>query len=200
MDGNVSEQQPEKIALPVLRDDLDIVPTAPLANGAPAWVIFDPVANRYFEIGRELLDMLILWRVGDTDKLIKSVKQEFGRIITRDEVGEVIHFMISNALVRDIPNNDFAMMAARAEADKKSWWSTAMHSYLFFRIPLFRPDRFLQAAWPFVMPLFTKTAVWIYTLIALLGLYLVSRQWDQFTGTFQLMLSWQGAVLFGLSL
>jgi len=91
-------------------------------------------------------------------------------------------------------------LAARAEADKKSWWSTAMHSYLFFRIPLFRPDRFLQATWPFVMPLFTKTAVWIYTLIALLGLYLVSRQWDQFTGTFQLMLSWQGAVLFGLSL
>lgn len=200
MDGHVSDQEQEIIALPVLRDDLDIVPTAPLANGAPAWVIFDPVANRYFEIGRELLDMLILWRVGDADKLIASVGKEFGRVISRDDVGDAIHFMISNALVRDIPGNDFAMMATRAMAEKKSWWSTAMHSYLFFRIPLFRPDKFLRATWPIVAPLFSKTAVWIYVLIAVLGLYLVSRQWDQFTGTFQLMLSWQGMALYGLSL
>ncbi len=212
MAGNVTSDQPspaqvpaaspdqEELLLPVLRDDLDVTQGASLPNGAPSWVIFDRVANRYFEIGRELLDMLILWRVGEASKLIRSVEREFGRIITRTDVEDAIHFLISNALVRDIPGNDYALMAQRAEEKKKSLLSSAMHSYLFFRIPLFRPDAFLQATWPYVAPLFTKFAVALYALCGALGLYLVSRQWDQFTGTFEYMLSWEGAVFYGLSL
>ncbi len=200
MDRVLSEEKEEEQPLPVLRDDLQILPGAAQPNGAPSWVIFDSVANTYFEIGRELLDMLILWRAGTIEKLIRRLKSEFGRIVTKEEVGEAVHFLISNALVRDIPGNDFAMMAAKVEADKKSWFTTAMHSYLFFRIPLVRPDRFLQATWPFVKPLFSRVAVLLYVLIGCLGLFLVSRQWDQFAGAFKYLLSWQGLVLYGLSL
>lgn len=200
MDGLLKDPQKEDAALPVLRDDLEIVPAAAQTNGAPSWVIFDPVSNRYFEIGRELLDMLMLWRAGSVESLMRRVKAEFGRVVTKDEIGEATHFLISNALVRDIPGNDYKTMAEKNEADKKSLLSTAMHSYLFFRIPLFRPDRFLRATWWMVAPLFTRTAVWFFVLIALAGLYLVSRQWEQFTGTFQFMLSWKGAALYGASL
>ena len=200
MDGLLKQEEKESAPLPILRDDLEIVPTAAQSNGAPAWVIYDAVSNRYFEIGRELLDMLMLWRVGTTEKLVRRVQVEFGRVVTEEEVGEAIHFLISNALVRDIPGADYKTMAAKEAATKKSWLSTAMHSYLFFRIPLFRPDRFLQVTWPFVSPLFTRMAVWIYVLIGVVGLYLVSRQWEQFSGTFQFMLSWQGAAFYGVSL
>ena len=200
MDGVLDQEKPESVPLPVLRDDLEITKTAAQPNGAPAWVIFDPVSNRYFEIGREMLDMLTLWRAGTVEALIKRVRVEFGRFITEEDVGETIHFLMSNALVRDIPNNDFRTMAEKEASAKKSLFSRMMHSYLFFRIPLFRPDRFLQATWPLVKPLFSKTAVIGYFIMGLLGLYLVSRQWDQFTGTFQFMLSWQGAALYGLSL
>jgi len=75
-----------------------------------------------------------------------------------------------------------------------------MHGYLFFRIPLVRPDRFLRASWHVVSRLFSRTAVWLYVLIGCLGLYLVSRQWDHFAGTFQFMLSWHGVLLYGISL
>ncbi|MEM8749867.1 MAG: HlyD family efflux transporter periplasmic adaptor subunit [Pseudomonadota bacterium] len=194
------EDEEESIALPVLRDDLEIVPTAAQSNGAPAWVIFDPVANRYFEIGRELLDMLTLWRTGTVENLIARTRAEFGQVITQDEVKDAIHFLISNALVRDIPGNDFKTMAAKQAGEKKGAFATLMHSYLFFRIPLFRPDRFLQATWPWVSWLFSRWAVVAYILMAISGLYLVSRQWDQFSGTFQFMLSWEGAALYGLSL
>ncbi len=200
MDRVLSEEKEEEQPLPVLRDDLQILPGAAQPNGAPSWVVFDSVANTYFEIGRELLDMLILWRAGTVEKLIRRLKSEFGRIVTKEEVGEAVHFLISNALIRDIPGNDFAMMAAKVEADKKSWFTTAMHSYLFFRIPLVRPDRFLQVTWPLVKPFFTRTAVWIYVVLGCLGLFLVSRQWDQFTGAFQYLLSWQGLVIYGFSL
>ncbi len=200
MDGLLKEQEKEDLPLPILRDDLEIVPTAAQSCGAPAWVIYDSVSNRYFEIGRELLDMLMLWRVGTVDKLVRRVRAEFGREITEEEIGQATHFLISNALVRDIPNNDFKAMAAKVESDKRSILSTVMHSYLFFRIPLFRPDKFLHATWWLVSPLFTRAAVWIIVLCGVFGVYLVSRQWEHFTGTFQFMLSWQGAALYGLSL
>lgn len=200
MDGVLSEGAEEAQPLPVLRDDLQILPGAAQPNGAPSWVVFDTVSNSYFEIGRELLDMLILWRAGTVEKLIRRMKSEFGRVVTKDEVNEAIHFLISNALIRDIPGNDFAMMAAKAEAEKKSWFSITMHSYLFFRIPLIRPDRFLQATWPFVRPLFSRFAVVVYVLIGCSGLFLASRQWDQFFGAFQFLLSWQGAIIYGVSL
>lgn len=198
--GAAAAEPKEPTPLPALRDDLEIVPTAPQRNGAPAWVIFDPVAGRYFEIGRELLDMLMLWRMGTIEDLVKGVRAEYGRTITQEDVETAIHFLISNALVRDIPGNDFKMMAAKEASAKKSVWSNAMHSYLFFRIPLFRPDRFLQATYPFIAPLFSRFAVLLYVLMGLAGLYLVSRQWEHFSTTFQFMLSWQGAILYGLSL
>ena len=81
-------------------------------------MIFDPVSNRYFEIGRELLDILMLWRAGSVESLIRRVRAEFGRVVTKEEIGEATHFLISNALVRYIPGNDFKTMAEKNEADK----------------------------------------------------------------------------------
>ena len=186
--------------LPVLRDDLEIVPGAPLANGAPAWVIFDPVANRYFEIGQELLDMLTVWDAGTAGRLVAAVQERFSREIEAGDVDEAIRFLISSALVRDIPDNDYRGMAAKAADSQKSAFAKAMHSYLFFKIPLLRPDRFLQATWPVVRHLFGRTAVLFYAMAGLLGLYLVSRQWEHFATTFQFMLSWHGLALYGASL
>ena len=186
--GEVARDMP----LPVLRDDLELVPGAPLANGAPAWVIYDAASNRYFEIGRELFDMLTLWDAGTQGRLAAAVEERFGTRPEPADVEAAIRFMISNALVRDIPDNDYRAMADKSAAAVKSVWSRAMHSYLFFKIPLIRPDRFLQAAWPSVAFLFTRGAVLAFAAMGLVGLYLVSRQWEHFATTFQFMLSWHG--------
>ena len=86
MGGNLENKGEEALALPVLRDDLEIVPTAPLANGAPAWVIYDPAANRYFEIGRELLDISIRSAYDVfTGKVADTRSIDTGRI---DEIAE----------------------------------------------------------------------------------------------------------------
>ena len=158
------QPQPQSQPLPVLRDDLEIVPGAPLSNGASAWVIFDPVANRYFEIGQELLDMLTVWDAGTAERLVAAVRERFGREIEAGDVDEAIRFLISSALVRDIPDNDYRGMAEKAAGSRKSAFAKAMHSYLFFKIPLLRPDRFLQATWPVVRHLFGRTAVFLYAM------------------------------------
>ena len=63
------------------------------------------------------------------------------------------------------------------------WVIWLVHHYLFFQIPLFRPDRFLRATLPFVDWLYSRAVAWAIGGIGLIGLYLVSRQWDAFTAT-----------------
>ncbi len=186
--------------LPPLRDDLEIVKGSPMANGAPSWVIYDPVSERYFEIGREVLDQLSMWSVGTINRLSGLLFSELGREVSEDDIKSTIHFLVSNSLVRDIPGNDYRAIVEKQEEMKKSILSMVTHGYLFFRIPLFRPDRFLTFTWPYVRFLFTKTSVVFFVLLAIIGFYLTSRQWDQFTGTFQYMLSIEGFLMYGLSL
>ena len=47
--------------------------------------------------------MLTVWRAGSVDQLVRRVRTEFGRDVSKEDVGEAIHFLISNALVRDHP-------------------------------------------------------------------------------------------------
>jgi putative peptide zinc metalloprotease protein len=57
------------------------------------------------------------------------------------------------------------------------------HNYLFFRVPLFQPQRFLVATLPLVAPFYTRTAAFVVAALGLAGLYLASRQWDAFLKT-----------------
>ncbi len=196
----ILENEAEEDLLPPLRDDLEIVKGAPLSNGAPSWVIFDPASNQYFEIGREILDQLSLWKVGSVQKLAERLRMELGREVSEEEIQQTIHFLISNSLIRDIPGNNYRAIVESQQDARKSVWTRMAHSYLFYRIPLFRPDGFLRATWPWVQFMFTRTAVFVLACIAVMGLYLASRQWEHFLGTFQYMLSLDGLMLYGLGL
>jgi putative peptide zinc metalloprotease protein len=68
------------------------------------------------------------------------------------------------------------------------------------RIPLFRPDQFLSATYPYVRPLFSRAFALIMLALGLIGLLLVARQWDTFLATFVDLLTLEGAVFFGLTL
>ncbi|MDP1136661.1 hypothetical protein Q6325_28830, partial [Klebsiella pneumoniae] len=56
-----------------------------------------------------------------------------------------------------------------------------IHNYLFIRIPLLRPDRWLARLTPRLAWLFTPIAHKTVLLLGLLGGLLVLRQWDEFS-------------------
>ena len=69
-----------------------------------------------------------------------------------------------------------------------------MHNYLFIRIPLLRPDRFLTLSYPYLRWMFSPLVAALVAAIGLLGLIRAARQWDVFLGTFVDMFSVQGAI------
>ncbi len=183
-----------------MREDLEVFKGWPQHNGAPSWVLFDPLRNKYFRLGFEAFELLSLWTQATVEKVQLAAKARLGRDVDADEVGEVAKFLMANELTSDPPEDGYQYFAGVEKGGKKSVFSRSLHGYLFFKIPLFRPDRFLQSTWSFIAPLYTRAAFILFVLFGLLAVYLVSRQWDGFKGQFIAFLSLQGLLYYGVSL
>ncbi|MFW2590136.1 HlyD family efflux transporter periplasmic adaptor subunit [Sagittula sp. SSi028] len=186
--------------LPLLRDDLQIGRSAKLVTGAPSWVLYDPISHRYFEVNRRVIDLLNLWPNGTEERLKVSALAQSLATVNDDELSSLKAFLIKNRLVQ-MPGRGAAQQLAQFEASTRQgigqWLS---HSYLFFRIPLVRPQKFLNRTWPVVRPLFSLQTIAVIAVLGIIGIYLGSRQWDAFIAQARDLISLQGAALYFVAL
>ncbi len=190
---------PDTLALPPLREELRFMPAADDAGHAGGWLIFDPLRNAYFRITTLAARALSCWREGTVRGVLSRLEARHGIRATEEDLEQVVAFVVNNGLAR----GGAGSWAALHEAARRRHLSPAkklLHGYLFFRIPLVRPQRFLKATLPYVRWLGTRAGIIPLVLISLLGLYLTGRQWDVFSATFMGFLSLEGVALFGLTL
>jgi putative peptide zinc metalloprotease protein len=194
--------EPATIRIPGLRQELRIEPGAPMVNGAPSWTLFDPVRHAFFQLGKLEVGIFARWASGELSKIGDDLKREGIEGQAADRlVARVVDFSISNQLTVAPLGDAVATFTAQRRTQRKAWWRWLVDNYLFFRIPLVRPARFLERTLPRVAPLITLKAVWLFAALAVFGFYLVSRQWDAFLASFVYFFSWDGvlAYAFGLS-
>jgi putative peptide zinc metalloprotease protein len=185
--------------LPALRQDLQIMRVGPSYSGAPTWVIFDPIRNRFFRITYEMFQLLSVWNVGRTvGNLLKIVNARFAEAMSDDDIGTVVRMLEHNLLLVQPTQGSWRALHRKAQP-RHSVLMRLVHNYLFFKIPLVRPEKFIRSTWPSVSFLFGKVFWAISVVAGLLGLYLVSRQWDAFIGTFPFVFSLEGAIVSVLS-
>ena len=195
-----SSPSQDDIVLPPLRDDLQILSGTPTAEGVPTWNILDPVRHQYFQIGWAAFQLLSQWHLGSVARLIEAVSRSTTAKVTRGDVMELIQFLYRHNLTRDAPMGGSQGLLAQAEQAKQHWLIKLLHTYLFFRIPLFNPDRFLKRTLPFVAPLFTKTATMCVIILGVVGCIGIVRQWESFANTFLYFFSPQGLTAYVLGL
>ena len=194
------KDQPEP-ALAAIREELQLFNGAPTVTGKQTWVIFDPVQHRYFEIDFEAFETLSLWnRFSTSSDLINAALAEQGRVLSPASVATISNFIHSNNLSLEPEGGQWRRFNDRLEAKQVSPLLWLLHNYLFIRFPLVRPSRFLKATYPYVAFLFTQTLLGVMALIAIAGLYLVSRQWHEFTSTFANFFSFEGAITYAVAL
>jgi putative peptide zinc metalloprotease protein len=75
-----------------------------------------------------------------------------------------------------------------------------LKNYLSIKMRLVNPDRVLSAVVPRIGWVFTRGFALTLALLAALGFYLISRQWDAYTHSLLHLFSLQGAALVGLAL
>lgn len=197
---NVPTPQIREKVLPPLREDLRVVEGTPSADGSPTWVIVDSVRGKYFQIGWAAYQILSRWKGRSANTVLAEIHAETTCRATPQDLDDLLKFLYANHLMRDPLQGGYRTYAAHAEAARPQWLLWLIHHYLFFQIPLVKPDRFLRATLPYVERLFSRSAACLVLIIGLTGLYLVSRQWDTFTATMLHFFTPRGFALYLLCL
>ena len=187
-------------AWPQLRDELRLLPAAANHDGSPAWMVNDPVSNRFYRIGWVDFELLLRWSMGSEAALIASVNAETTLTIEAADVAGLVQFLGQYDLLRANDPASVERLSQRAAKAQSSAFQWLFHHYLFFRVPLVRPQRWLAGLLPAVNWLFTAQAAWAIILLSGTGLFLVARQWETFAHTFVDQLSWSGALGFAIAL
>ena len=187
------------VEVPSLREELSLHCGPASLDGSPGWTIRDPVRNRYFRIGWAAFEALSRWQ-GTASAVAARVRAETTLDMDEEDIGEIAQFLAGNQLIRPNSHSDTLRLSERAAAEQGSRFQWLLHHYLFFRIPLLRPDRFLARLVPLVSWLGSIWFGWL-TLAALgLGLLLVVRQWDVFNATLVETLSLDGLLSYAVAL
>lgn len=186
--------QNQDIPLPELREDLQIVRRDVNLFGAPAWILLDPLRNKFFTISFELFQLLSLWNANRTSqRLASSVSEHFGRTPSNAEIEDALMLLDESQLTANPAPGNWRMLHRHATA--RRWYSSAMHNYLFLKIPLARPQPFIEAIWPYVSFFLSRGMAITTLVVGLLGLYLASRQWDTFLNTFPYLFTLEGVTV-----
>lgn len=188
------------MGLPPLRDDLQLSEAAPAFDGAPQWVLNDPLRGRYFKLGEAAVRLLRQWRLGEAPAVLAAANGGAGRALLDSDLEQLLRFLREHDLIAPRDDEQRGSYAGKAAARQQSLWQKALHQYLFFRIPLWRPDPFLNRTWPWLARHGGALLRYGLPLVLALGLFLVVRDWDRFIGGFSYLFSWSGAAAFGVAL
>ncbi len=133
------------------------------------------------------------------EDLIEHVQAETPLRPTEDEVTGFIQFLQGSQLLVPMDKEDRGKLRSRWMSGVKPWYEQLFHNYLFFRIPLVRPDKFLERTLPFAELFFTRSFFTVIFLVFLVDLYLVTREWDELRRTFAYFFNLQGGLYFAIA-
>jgi putative peptide zinc metalloprotease protein len=188
------------MSLPGLRADLQLSPAAPALDGAPCWTLADPVRGRYFKLGTTAMRLLRHWSLGEPEQVLQAANREPGLALDGGDLEQLLAFLRSHDLITALDPQQRASYDFKAAARRQGLWQVLLHQYLFFRIPLWRPERFLNRAWPWLERFGPRALRYALPAVLGLGVFLVSRDWQRFIATFPHLFSLGGALAFGVAL
>ncbi|MGI4839514.1 MAG: biotin/lipoyl-binding protein [Janthinobacterium lividum] len=186
--------------LPSLRADLQLSAAAPALDGSPRWTLADPLRGRYFKLGAAAMRLLRHWSLGDPLQVLQAANREPGLPLDGAELEQLLVFLRSHDLITALDPQQRASYSLKSAARRQSLWQILLHQYLFFRVPLWRPDAFLNRVWPWLERFGPRLLRYGLPVTLGLGVFLVSRDWQRFIATFPHLFSLGGALAFGVAL
>lgn len=191
----------QALPLPRLRSELALLQGPPGIAGEPTWLIHDPLQHRYIQIDEATQVVLSLWsQCATADELAARVEQHGQIAVDTDSIAQLIDFVLRNKLADLARNGGWKTLLEESQRTSRAPLTRLAHNYLFFRIPLWRPHDFLTRTLHVARAVTARGPLACIALLGLVGLYLVSRQWDDFVSTFQHVFTWEGALATALAL
>lgn len=186
--------------LPPLREDLGLHPGPDALDGSPTWTLHDPASHRFFSLSWPAFELLSRWGLRDPSAVLTAVHRDTPLRVTEHDLQSLLDMLRSNHLLVASDAQNTEQLARHAAATRMSPGQWLLKHYLFFRVPVLQPMRWLQRSSRWVRWAF-QPAFWAGCLaLMLLGLVLAGRRWDEFSHTLTSYASWQGLLAVGLAL
>jgi putative peptide zinc metalloprotease protein len=183
-----------------LREDLALFPGPAGLDGAPSFTLHDPLCNRFYRLGWREFEILSRWDCGNAAEIEQRIAAETTLRVDADDIEQLGRFLFASDLLRATSAEATAHAVKKYDRARIGWGKWLLHNYLFMRIPLLRPDRFLTASYPLIRFLYNRFVAIFFIVIGIAGFYLIARQWDEFFATFVDMFSVKGAIAFAVTL
>lgn len=176
-----------KLTTGTLRPDIELLRGEEL-------ILFDPGTDAYYKITPQLLKLLNYWT---EDLPLEEFKQKLlanGVCVSDEELQETLLFLKQNNLLAPKYGETAVKKQQIKELQKKNRFLHICSSYLFFRLPPWRPEKFFQKYHSFLTIFTSKPFLLILLLIALAGYFLIMREFNAVRMEFADTLSWAGLV------
>lgn len=185
---------------PELRSELALYKGPQGRDGFPMWSLNDPVRNLFFAIDWMTFEILSRWHYGDEALIAQSINQETTLSVDVDIVSDVAKFLDQNELIQRDGEAAVRWLAEQKQRRKQSTWRWLLQNYLFFRLPLVSPDKWLSDNVTRVSLFFSPVFWWLTVLVGVIGLSQVIQQWDTFISQLVDFFSVGGVLLYGITI
>lgn len=186
----------EQTQWPRIRRILTLEPVAEEGNVFPCLIIGDPVRGKFFKVGWPLSGLILVWNeASSSEEAAVLMQRTYGAAITPADLGSAMEFLAKNELSETDEKGGWQRYKQAAAASRHGFMKSAMHNYLFFRIPLLHPDAQLKQLLPYMSFAFRAPFWTAIALIAATGLYLSTRQWSAVVEAFYGSLHFQQVFL-----
>ncbi|MBF0370926.1 MAG: HlyD family efflux transporter periplasmic adaptor subunit [Magnetococcales bacterium] len=183
-----------------LREELTLHPGPATRSGSPTWTLHDPANNRFYRIGWPEFEMLNRWQLGDALAIAQAIDQETPLACDAALVEAFFEHLARHHLLRFSGDACVEGFASQLAKRRGHWLLGWLRRYFFWRIPLWRPDAFLEKHFFWLGWLFSGRFLLLSGILGLIGGGMVLQQWEAFTTTFVHLFSPVGLLYFGVAL
>jgi putative peptide zinc metalloprotease protein len=131
-----------------LRQELTLYPGPTQSDGSPSWTLHDPSANRFYQLGWASFEILSRWSLGDATAVLQAVNQQTTLQLGSEDLDAVLLFLSRHQLLQTTTAEQSNWLWQLHEANRPSHAMWLLKNYLFFRIPLVRPEALLKRLLP----------------------------------------------------
>jgi putative peptide zinc metalloprotease protein len=190
----------ERATIPNLRNDLSLYPVTPDTDGEPTWLLFDPFANKHFQLGETQVELLGLLDSMSVDDVVSRAAQLLNKSIDSQDVEDLINFLrVNNLVVADAPQIRWFKRQLEL-ADTVGTLEKIVRNPIFFRIPLWNPDSFLEKTLPYIRWLGSTLVLRLTLIFGFIGLILIAQRPEVFVTTFLHFFTLKGLSLYLITL
>jgi putative peptide zinc metalloprotease protein len=185
--------------LPLLRPDIEVHrgPAAP--DGSPTYTVHDPLTRTFDKIGWAEAEVFArLRRPSTMERLLAELARDTTLLVTEREVADFCLEAVRKGLTTQTLTRPPEELWAEYQRSRVSPMQWLLHHYLYFRVPVIRPDAFLARALPWARRFASPPALAAYLLIALAGLAMCLERLDEYFSTFNYFFNLKGLAAFGL--